>query len=444
MDKELEYILWLKDCVFFDERLRLDVNENLLDYLYQRLCNGLFTRMIYYGQTALDCVLANLVNAKEQNKTLAITMRTCEYKPIQRYGTEWMSYDRVSRIVYHLEELGLISRVVGYKDNKFGNNQRTKIFFTNTINDILPSGIRTKKISLSEVIYLRDDDKMNVDYSDNRFTNACRKNILNYNSMIEEHQVEYKNVEEHEEEEEGRKDLIGIIRITDKNIYRIFSRLCWNKYGRFHSSYQSIKNKLRPTIFIDNEPTVELDFDGLHVRMLYHELGIECECLPYIYDKVEHPLERDFMKSIVLKVINAKNRHSVSGSFRNIIYKELIDKKYKLRNRIIDLDKMLSLNLVDPNDFHVGPIVEYFIDMFISNHPKITHRICSDAGIDLMFKDSIIMDGILKRTTELNIPVLPYHDSVRFPTRFESIVYMIMTEEYEKVMKFKPIIDRKG
>lgn len=65
----------------------------------------------------------------------------------------------------------------------------------------------------------------------------------------------------------------------------------------------------------------------------------------------------------------------------------------------------------------------------------------SGQGLELQYQDSTIMASILERKTRQGIPALPVHDSVICPARHKEYLRQVMTEEYQKVMGFEPVID---
>ncbi len=58
------------------------------------------------------------------------------------------------------------------------------------------------------------------------------------------------------------------------------------------------------------EPTVELDYSGLHIRMLYHLIGIDYRDECYVYEKSDkaNKADRDRIKLASLIVINSDDR----------------------------------------------------------------------------------------------------------------------------------------
>ena len=92
--------------------------------------------------------------------------------------------------------------------------------------------------------------------------------------------------------------------------------------GRFYGPWwQRISKADRARIFINDTPTTELDFQGLHLHLLSLELGVRLEADPYELPAGTVPgspaaLQRAIVKSLVLKAINARDSASGFRSFR--------------------------------------------------------------------------------------------------------------------------------
>ena len=83
-------------------------------------------------------------------------------------------------------------------------------------------------------------------------------------------------------------EFIGVealeIVLEQENLHRIFNRKSWHlggrAYGALHQDF--VRREMRPLIFIDGEPTTEVDFSAYHIRMLYHREGIDYRDDPYL------------------------------------------------------------------------------------------------------------------------------------------------------------------
>ena len=79
----------------------------------------------------------------------------------------------------------------------------------------------------------------------------------------------------------GIKKLVFEIKVKD--MHRVFNRGSkeFDKGGRFYGPYyQRMPSRFRKNIYIDGKKTVQWDYSGLHIRMLY-QLGLEFNEDPY-------------------------------------------------------------------------------------------------------------------------------------------------------------------
>ena len=77
-------------------------------------------------------------------------------------------------------------------------------------------------------------------------------------------------------------DFIGFRRL--RPIHRARFTEHWDWHGRLYTGrygHQSLSKIERRTIQFNGEPCIELDYCGMHTRLLYHRLGIECQGDPY-------------------------------------------------------------------------------------------------------------------------------------------------------------------
>ena len=173
-------------------------------------------------------------------------------------------------------------------------------------------------------------------------------------------------------------------------------------------------------MIINGEPTVELDYSGLHIRMLYHLIGVDYRDECYVYeksDKTNKP-DRDRIKLASLIVINSDDR----GRAIRAIHDQCRRKGIHYPAGEFGLYRSL-------------------VDRFEASHERIKEHFLKGKGLELQYLDSTIMANILDRLTKQNIPALPVHDSVICPAQHEDFLRQIMIEEYQKVMGFEPVVD---
>jgi hypothetical protein len=124
---------------------------------------------------------------------------------------------------------------------------------------------------------------------------------------------------------------------------------------------------LRKYIVIDGEHTVELDYAGMHIHLLYAIEGInyaEKQEDPYVLEGFPN---RDANKYVFLIAINAENDDSfVRGAWGRIVKKKKIQ-EYGITNQQQLRDILNALR---------------------SKHPRIAHHIASGYGVKLQNIDA--------------------------------------------------------
>lgn len=207
----------------------------------------------------------------------------------------------------------------------------------------------------------------------------------------------------------------------DASTYRRFCCGSEKLGGRFYSSsYSNLPKPIRKSFKINDELTCEPDYSGMHIRLLYAMEGIDYRGECYVYDKedIVHIVERDIFKRASLIMINSKKKR-FSGKTRA---------KYAILNKLFSGDKTKEKE------------VESLMNSFEDFHTPIKKYLYSNIGIELQFKESEIMLGILKYMTNNNIIALSVHDSVIIQQKYKEELVQVMSDEYEKIMKFKPVI----
>ena len=200
---------------------------------------------------------------------------------------------------------------------------------------------------------------------------------------------------------------------------RIFN-MDWVHGGRFYiAPHVSMPSVCRKNIRINGEPTVELDYSGLHIRMLYNLIGIDYQDECYLYNKGDeaNKTDRERIKMASLIIINSNSRQQAIKAIHDQC------RRKGIQHPAGDYGKYSNL-----------------VDSFKNYHSPIKEYLLSGKGLELQYLDSKIMENILGRMVKENIPSLPVHDSVICPQQHEDFLKQVMTEEYEKVMGFEPVI----
>jgi hypothetical protein len=198
---------------------------------------------------------------------------------------------------------------------------------------------------------------------------------------------------------------------------RVFNKESFDLGGRFYGAAHIFLNEDdRALLTINDNPTVELDYSGHHIRMLYHILGME-----YVDDPYEtlgkDKAERKPYKLVSLVSINCPPEKSIIWSIRS------------------------AFNKAGFSNLTSDKTINQMIERFREAHEPIADFLFSGVGLKLQNRDSKITEDILMRLMKDGIPCLPIHDSYIVEAQYRDILEQTMIEVYEKRMGFKPVID---
>ena len=195
----------------------------------------------------------------------------------------------------------------------------------------------------------------------------------------------------------GRQQTISL-GPDNKFVVRVFNEGLkghWKSGGRFYRGWwQQIDKEDRCKIYINDQPTLEVDFKAFHPNLLSNELGVKLSGDPYDLGELVLPYvittneeQREYIKLLVLMGINADSDKKAYKAFRNS------DRKDKLGQSLTDIQLGLLL------------------DAFIGKHPQFKGVLNTGQALRLMNIDSQIANMVLDYFTNKNIPVLCIHDS---------------------------------
>ena len=195
----------------------------------------------------------------------------------------------------------------------------------------------------------------------------------------------------------GRKQTISL-GPDNKFVTRVFNGGLagkWERGGRFYRGWwQQIDKEDRYKVYINGQPTLEVDFKAFHPNLLSNELGVKLSGDPYDLGELILPKvittkeeQRAYVKLLVLMGINADSDKKAYQAFRNS------DRKDKLGQSLTDIQ------------------LAALLDAFIGKHPQFKGVLNTGQALRLMNIDSQIANMVLDHFTNKNIPVLCIHDS---------------------------------
>jgi len=375
--------------------------------------------------------------------SIGVGMSKSAYKTNSRYNSLFIS-PKIIDIINHAHAVGLIDKKTGSEQSgKTTRIRATALLATAFEQAELSLFDMTQEYPNKEVIVLnlkeyKDEKEItkSVDYLDTDYLPICdmRQELHQYNALLWRTHVDITTrqkpfIGQPYWDKKAGETKVRRVRLTQDNkfVKRVFYRANWNLGGRFHGGWwQSIKGDLRKQIYINDESTLEQDYSGLHVNLLYGLKGIQ----PPLEDhyKVEHLLldfsvkeQRKIVKGVVLNAINANSTKSAYAAFRQ--QQETGSREKSLK------DKQLEL----------------LLEAFKKKHPNIQEALCSDKGVELMHIDGRITAKVIEHFTNKNIPILSVHDSYITQNQYSGELRRVMNKVVtEELNGFKINIDQEG
>lgn len=204
------------------------------------------------------------------------------------------------------------------------------------------------------------------------------------------------------------------------DLHRTFNNGSFDEGGRLYGGWWiNTPKALRPKITINGKPTVELDYSGCAVRMLYHERGIDYRDDPYQLEALAaHEVEAGLKIGHYRKGVKALMQALFNG------------------NR----DGRPELARIDGFTFKPAfgrPEVRRMIE---EKHAPIADTFGTGAGLRLQRRDGDLALAIITDLREQGIVALPIHDSFLTTEDDRSKLLAIMNREYHNMFGFYPII----
>jgi hypothetical protein len=373
--------------------------------------------------------------------SIGVGMSNSAYKANTRYNALFIS-TKIMDIINHAYLKGLIDKKTGSqqsaKVSRIRASAKLAAIFDKmelTLFDLTQEQPINEVIILSRNDYINDKKKrIQVDYEDTDFEPIVemRQQVQEYNTLLWRTFIDIPTRQEPVIEQPYWDKKAGEMKIRrvklsqdNKFVRRVFYRADWNLGGRFHGGWwQNIKEDWRKQIYINDEATIEQDYSGLHINLLYGLQGLEPQRDPYTLDNLSgftDAEQRKIVKGLALMGINAQSPKKAFSAFRQDQKTGSIEKSLK--------DKQLQV----------------LLDAFKEKHPAIADSICKDKGVELMNVDGRITNKVINHFTKKQIPVLTIHDSYIIQHKYSGELRRVMNEAVTEELKgFEINIDQEG
>lgn len=361
-------------------------------------------------------ILANLVHANYLHRHFVYySARYNEYIVPKKYDPLSIGYRPFVKTIDELTKLGLIKTKRGYN---LKPARRSRMIATSKLNKI----INKYNVVVSDVlelpideIQLKDKNKKFIDFIDSPSITKSRNILKKYNALLHKTTISLKQVKQVKDYVNENNYKIDTLK---QSYHRIFSNSSWQQGGRFYGPWwQYITNdkekiELRKYLLINNKPTVELDYNSIHIHLLYDKENKVLDNSSDAYTLSGYEDKRAMVKTAILIAINCSS-----------------DKYYS---------QTVANALSSKKTFQKGINYKKIVEVFKQHHPSIAKYLFSGAGIKLQNIDSQIAEYIIMKMTNKKIPVLNIHDSFVVERKYQHELKKVMTATF-KYFKLKSL-----
>jgi hypothetical protein len=280
------------------------------------------------------------------------------------------------------------------KDRKTGKDKKFKKKYEFNYKDTP----ETERMRAVVQRYNKQLDDTHIDCDAECISDADRKEVID---MLKEYKT---------------NDPVVSVDLSSKNVHRVFNNRSFVQGGRFYGAWWiGCPSVLRKYITINGESTVELDYSGIHIHLLYAMKGINyAKRKEDAYALEDGVPDRDLNKLILLTALNAE---TVEGA-RDSVYDQL-----RKENRL----KLYSFKRSKT------PIMEK-ITLLKLKHAEIADCIASGEGVKLQYLDSCVIEKLIMYGMESDITLLTVHDSVICQAKYSVLVKDKMWQCYSDML----------
>ena len=209
----------------------------------------------------------------------------------------------------------------------------------------------------------------------------------------------------HEQTQTPYEHYIDMSRVQ---LRRIFAKGRLDRGGRFYGGWwQGISGEHRPVIRINNKKTIEVDYSGIAINIIYALKNMTLDPNKDVYDigLSNWQGKDDKRRPIIKKVFNAfindeKGNYHLTGEAINIL----------------------------------GCNTQALKDKIIQTHPVMSDVFATDIGLQAQYLDSCVAEDVMLSLLDYGITCLPIHDSFIVTASHYPILEKQMVDSFNKVM----------
>lgn len=369
---------------------------------------------------AVRCIVLDLYVAwcADPSSEVGVSLRKESFAKGGRLDALYFTYDTFRPALEGLLALGYVERPHrGFNDRRTGISFVTRIKATPKLVELM---VGSGKLSQSKVQYranrqacddivLRDKDGNEVAYRDSFEIAQMRTDLRKINEhlssrwidlCISDTEMAALNAKMTDDYRQERREA-PYVDLNEKHLRRIFNNSDWGQGGRFYGGWwQYVPRGYRKFITIDDKPTVEVDFRGMHPAFMYAEASAKPE-YEDAYDVGFPNVPRELVKRAFNALVNAKQR---------------------------------PRRLEEYNEEQYGVTWDALLEAIANKHRPIAHLFSTAIGVRLQFKDAQIANQVMLRFLSMNYACLPVHDSFIVHHGLADELIEIMHDEFREAV----------
>ena len=392
-----------------------DKDKQISNYIIKEIQDNKLLFTVRNKKENISVLVANLFKIHILNwRTYSRThMDANEFTEIRSNSYFNIGYKGWANTVRVFEKLGYLTIFPGGYFKAIKKGYLTKLKISDKFEELV------KKFNLSyqdilkrtPPISLKDSKGKKIKVVNSKITNPICKKIERYNSLILSSDVELPI----DKIDYDRRRKIGFANRTYAKCYLNRSYKLGGKY--YGPCWQNLSKELRGKIKINGEETVELDFNAMHLHLLYCRVNKRLtDYIPEGIDAYQLPnRNRKIVKTSFTCCINNNcNKDNV-----NYVVSRSLVKKY-------------------PEIFVKNTSYRDILEELGSYHPEVRQFFYAQIGNEISNMESKVSDYIIGKLTKKNILVLNIHDSFIVSIAYKDILLNTMTDSF-KYLKYSSI-----
>lgn len=357
------------------------------------------------------------------------------YRPGTILHARRFSYDPAVNIVDAMKKLEWVEHAMGfYPRNEEGrrvSGRLSRVRATGKLlrrfGDVEHDWIRHEPLPFHARIVVKNEDKERIPPPKSFRANELRREVLRAQALADYARMDFRPPPEiWSVLRQQMREANTLLDLSVSSLFRVFNDGSIRKGGRYYGpAYQGIPSKLRCWYYLNDMPTVELDFKCLHPSILYAEafepIPDDCYALPGYEGKDFRPL----IKRALNVFINAGTRKKAEDS---LVYRWTMERKH---NSGIRKDKRVWTSAWGVrNAKKARAVVKSLLDDLAKQHRPIARHFGTGEGKRLQAEDAAIAGRVLAETFSAHCPIMIFHDGFRVIHDQAEHVWRIMRSEF--------------